>query len=497
MSDGPRGAPGPSAVDPSSRATRTPSPVTAHLGRARAETNVDAALAQGPRPPARLRTAPPGARSRGNASTRVTRVPRLAHAWASSTPTTPPPRITSEARRPLGRRPLAVVPRRRTRATQGSAASAPRAAGGHHHRPLGHERVPRRRSGPGVRRRVARDRARASIALLVPARAAASPSESPWITSSRRRSTAGDVETAEAASAAPGTRMSLVQRLGRAQQGFGGHARPVARTRRPRAHARRGRPAARAQPGDRPSPRRPVRPPARPRRSVARPPSILFSSVHLSAGRADVQYAGTAHGPYGHPGAADQPRRGRRPPPGSRTVRHDDSDAPTALRAVARRPVPADQVRRAPRRARAHRRSRRHPARISGARRDGGHRSRPLRTQPRASVARAAGAARRRSRRGHGPNARPHSQRAAPSGRWPLSTDDGPIDVDFEPPATAGHLDLFEGARRHQLTPRLAVELAALADLVRIAEMRRDPPDEALLALLTPEIRSPAVSRST
>ncbi len=69
-------------------------------------------------------------------------------------------------------------------------------------------------------------------------------------------------------------------------------------------------------------------------------------------------------------------------------------------------------------------------------------------------------------------------------GHWRLSTDFGALDIDFEPPATAGHLDLFENARRLALTPEVEVEVAAAGDLVRIAEMRRGAHDEALLPAL-------------
>ena len=69
-------------------------------------------------------------------------------------------------------------------------------------------------------------------------------------------------------------------------------------------------------------------------------------------------------------------------------------------------------------------------------------------------------------------------------GHWRLSTDHGALDIDFEPPATAGHLDLFENARRLKLAVGLEVEVASLADLVRIAEMRRQPHDEEMLPAL-------------
>jgi len=78
-------------------------------------------------------------------------------------------------------------------------------------------------------------------------------------------------------------------------------------------------------------------------------------------------------------------------------------------------------------------------------------------------------------------------------GQWRLLTDCGRLEIDFEPPATAGHIDLFENARRMALGGPVAVEVAALADLVRIAEMRRSPGDEAMLAGLRAAL-GPAVA---
>jgi len=69
-------------------------------------------------------------------------------------------------------------------------------------------------------------------------------------------------------------------------------------------------------------------------------------------------------------------------------------------------------------------------------------------------------------------------------GRMTLCTEHGDLELDFEPPATAGHLDLFEGARRVALAPHLEVEVAAPEDLVRIAEMRGAPADDAALPAL-------------
>lgn len=68
--------------------------------------------------------------------------------------------------------------------------------------------------------------------------------------------------------------------------------------------------------------------------------------------------------------------------------------------------------------------------------------------------------------------------------RLSLSTMLGSLDVDFEPPATAGHLDLFENARRRTVTPGLEVQVAALEDLIRIAEIRSASGDEPLLSAM-------------
>jgi hypothetical protein len=79
-------------------------------------------------------------------------------------------------------------------------------------------------------------------------------------------------------------------------------------------------------------------------------------------------------------------------------------------------------------------------------------------------------------------------------GRWPLRGEQGDLEIDFEPPATAGHLDLFEGARRIAVRSGLEVEVASLADLRRIAEMRRGPAD--LVTLQTLEAQRPVMTVS-
>ncbi len=94
-----------------------------------------------------------------------------------------------------------------------------------------------------------------------------------------------------------------------------------------------------------------------------------------------------------------------------------------------------------------------------------------------------------------GPALTPTGLRAL--GHWRLATDVGPLDIDFEPPATAGHLDLFEDARRLALAPDLEVEVAAIADLVRIAEMRRGPRDEALLPALRATLEGASTAGAT
>ncbi len=80
------------------------------------------------------------------------------------------------------------------------------------------------------------------------------------------------------------------------------------------------------------------------------------------------------------------------------------------------------------------------------------------------------------------------TSRQASSGSRPgqtrMRTHLGALEVDYEPPGTAGHLDLYDSARRFVLGPALTVEVACPADLLRIAEMRRSPADEASLPSL-------------
>jgi hypothetical protein len=78
----------------------------------------------------------------------------------------------------------------------------------------------------------------------------------------------------------------------------------------------------------------------------------------------------------------------------------------------------------------------------------------------------------------------PTAERLRQRGRLALTTMLGELEIDFEPPATAGHLDLFENARRHTIIPGLEVQVAALEDLIRIAEMRSGPADRAFLPVL-------------
>jgi hypothetical protein len=66
-------------------------------------------------------------------------------------------------------------------------------------------------------------------------------------------------------------------------------------------------------------------------------------------------------------------------------------------------------------------------------------------------------------------------------GRWSMTTRCGPLEIDFEPPATAGHLDLFDDARRMACGEGVEVEVADMADLVRIAEMRLSASDRMAL----------------
>jgi hypothetical protein len=82
-------------------------------------------------------------------------------------------------------------------------------------------------------------------------------------------------------------------------------------------------------------------------------------------------------------------------------------------------------------------------------------------------------------------------------GHWRLATDAGALDIDFEPPATAGHLDLFENARRLKLAVGLEVEVASVADLVRIAEMRREPHDEVMLPALQQALKTASLATAS
>jgi hypothetical protein len=103
--------------------------------------------------------------------------------------------------------------------------------------------------------------------------------------------------------------------------------------------------------------------------------------------------------------------------------------------------------------------------------------------------------------RGHGPSVAGASAPALTPdglkalGQWHLSTYHGAIEIDFEPPATAGHLDLFENARRLAVADDVEVEVASVADLVRIAEMRRGVEDEALLPSLRALLAGAATPR--
>ena len=86
-----------SSSPPSSRSeTCPPSPRETPFAFAPVRTSTPLALEPGGRPP-RSRTAPRRRAPGRRASTRLTLAPRLAHACASSTPTTPPPRISSRS----------------------------------------------------------------------------------------------------------------------------------------------------------------------------------------------------------------------------------------------------------------------------------------------------------------------------------------------------------------------------------------------------------------
>jgi hypothetical protein len=81
-------------------------------------------------------------------------------------------------------------------------------------------------------------------------------------------------------------------------------------------------------------------------------------------------------------------------------------------------------------------------------------------------------------------------------GRWSLQTRFGRLQLDFEPPATAGHLDLFDEARRITIADGLEVEVAALSDLIRIAEFRLHEGDRAALKVWRAAYSSSSVSAS-
>ena len=143
------------------------------------------------------------------------------------------------------------------------------AAGRHHHRLLGHERVVAGRDAPlAVEAAVLADQldARGSRAT-----GAGTESSRSWITSSRRASADGHVEIAgRPPAAAPGHAPDLGQQLARAQQRLGGHAGVDRSTRRRSAPARRSPPTAHRPPAGRRPPRRRARRRSRSRRSCAR-----------------------------------------------------------------------------------------------------------------------------------------------------------------------------------------------------------------------------------
>ena len=149
--------------------------------------------------------------------------PRLLHACASSTPTTPPPRISSRPGTSLGGGRLAVGPRARL-------ARGPRSAGSPPSVPVAittafaaRQRDRRRRSRCARRRA---PRGRGSARSRAPSSHGSMPESSrSWITSSRRARTGSRVElAARPARATPGDPLGLGQQLAGPQQRLRRHA---------------------------------------------------------------------------------------------------------------------------------------------------------------------------------------------------------------------------------------------------------------------------------
>ena len=163
--------------------------------------------------------------SRRSPSISVTWLPSVWNACDISTPTTPPPITTSRSGISLGRRRLAVRPRAVDRVQPLDRRHRRRRAAGQDHRPPGLDR-PRRRRSRGARPS-SFPQPRSSVTPRSSSHGSCTESSRSWITSSRRSSTAGTSSSPVTASAAPGMRLHLGQRLVRPQQRLRRHARPV------------------------------------------------------------------------------------------------------------------------------------------------------------------------------------------------------------------------------------------------------------------------------
>ena len=264
-----------SSSPPSSRSdTCPPSPRAAASARAPVR-ELDPGRARAPRRPARWRTAPRrrgcGRRPRPGS----TLEPRLLHACAISTPTTPPPRISSRSGTALGRGRLAVGPRARLgepvdRRHRGGG------AGGDDDRAAGADDV----GADGERALAVEGRAPADQLDSRVSRATAAGSSRRGRGSPRRGGAARSRGSSSPADHLARARhpLDLGEQLARAQQRLRRHAGVVGALARRPAPARPARPRGRRRPGARRRPRPPARRRSRSRRTPARS-SLLHVSL--------------------------------------------------------------------------------------------------------------------------------------------------------------------------------------------------------------------------
>ena len=209
-----------SSSPPSSRSvTCPPSPRAAAVARGPGP-DLDPGRARARRRPARWRTAP-RRRGCGRPPRPVSTLePRLLHACAISTPTTPPPRISSRSGTALGRGRLAVRPRPRLgepldRRHRGGGAGGDddRAAGAHVSAPTVSARSPSKVAAPADQ-----------LDPAAPSHGSWLESSRSWITSSRRRSTISGSSSPADQLARARHPLDLGQQLARAQQRLRRHA---------------------------------------------------------------------------------------------------------------------------------------------------------------------------------------------------------------------------------------------------------------------------------